>query len=106
MAQTTTESATWSTTAHGRSRDQTFRAPEKICPMNRATASVESRITSRDRSAMVRARIATHRTIKNTPAAKSRCRNIAVAAPPSAGTKRPFISGQSVNASPADFART
>ena len=36
-----------------------------------------------------------------TRGASTRCANIAVAAPPSAGTSRPSISGQSVNASPA-----
>ena len=55
---------------------------------------------------MVRARIATHSTSRNTPAARTRWTNIAVAAPPRAGTRRPFINGQSVNASPADRART
>ena len=47
-----------------------------------------------------------YRTSTNTSAARTRCANITVAAPPSAGTSRPFISGQSVKASPAPFART
>ena len=106
VAQIRTDSATWSTTAHGRRREYTFNAPEMICPTNRQSASVDSTTRSFERETMVRARIATQSTNRKTPAANTRCANIAVAAPPSAGTSRPFIRGQSVNASPADRART
>ncbi len=106
VAQIRTDSATCNTTAHGRSRENTFNAPETICPTNRQSASVDSTTRSLEREAIVRARIATQSTSRKTPAASTRCANIAVAAPPSAGTSRPFISGQSVNASPAERART
>ncbi len=101
-----TESATWSTTAQGRSREKTFSAPDAIWATNRPSVSVESLTTSADRSVMVRARIATQSTSTATAAARTRCTNMAVAAPPSAGTSRPSMSGQSVKASPAEVART
>ena len=55
---------------------------------------------------MVRARMATQITSSRTAAASTRWTNIRVATPPSVGTSRPSIRGQSRNASPAASART
>ena len=67
----------------------------------------DDRITrSFERCVIVRARIATQITSSRTSAASTRWTNIRVATPPSVGTSRPSISGQSRNARPAASART
>ncbi len=106
MAQIKTDSATWATTAQGRSRVQTLAAPTMIWPTKSTRATEESRTRIASWGAAVRARIAVHRTSSITIAASARCRNIAVAAPPSVGTSLPSIRGQSVNTSCASLART
>ena len=67
---------------------------------------VESRTSVSCLLAEVRALIAVHSTRSIAIAASARCRNIAVAAPPSVGTSLPSIRGQSVNTSWASLART
>ena len=103
VAQISTDSATWSTTAHGRRRDQTFSAPDDDLRRRtgrarawRARPGPSSGPPWFARGSRPTAPAGRRR------AARTRCRNIAVAAPPRAGTRRPFINGQSVNASPAD----
>ncbi len=99
-AQISTESATCEHDAHGCSLENTLAAPTSICARAaraRASTSAHELVGARRASC---ARGSRSRATRNAaPSASTRCANIAVAAPSSAGTSLPSISGQSVNAS-------
>src|SRR5215217_1082146 len=105
-AQMAADSATCVARAHASRPVRTLAAPTATCATNSTPASVARTTSGRGRPGIVRTRTTSHTTRSVTAAARRRCRNIAVAAPPRAGTSRPFISGQSVNTTPAFSART
>ena len=85
VAQISTASATWSTTAQGFSRENTFAAPTAICATKKTSPSVASRTSAGERSAIVRARTITQMTSRNAASASTRWRNIGVVTPPERG---------------------
>jgi hypothetical protein len=105
VAQIVAASATCAVTAAGRSSDQTFAAPTSTCAAISTSAIPDSHDSAGIRGA-IHVLMNTYRTSSAESAASTRCRNIHVAAPPSAGTSRPSMSGQSLNASPESVART
>ena len=104
--QMSSESRTWATCGAASSFVHTRAAPTMTCARNRTSAVVARVTTARRRGRVVHARIATYTARRPTTAARTRCANIALAIPPSCGTSLPFMSGQSVNASPAPRPRT
>ena len=82
-------------------RDHTFAAPTTICATKRTSAErgEHARAPSSGRSSCGLAP-STHSTSRNAASASTRCRNIGVVTPPSVGTSRPSISGQSLERQP------